>query len=206
MKENSEKMTKRDSILDAAFTLFMKKGYWDTKIIDIADAAGIGKGTIYEYFESKDAILLELYQSKFENCYQDLNVLLDRDISSTEKLEEYVRFDLINTQKFGFSKNILMDMLMKSDAFQNRTLIDSIHKLIGFKVSILYQIIEEGIRLGEFSKVDPLMAATSIMGAVNSFISFGCCLVNPELYLPKEKLKPWSEDEFLYMIFNGIKL
>ena len=33
---------KRDSILDAAYTLFINRGYYDTKIIDIADAAAVG--------------------------------------------------------------------------------------------------------------------------------------------------------------------
>jgi TetR/AcrR family fatty acid metabolism transcriptional regulator len=56
--------SKREMILEAAYDLFLNKGYWETKIIDIAEKAGIGKGTVYEYFESKDDIFFELFKTK----------------------------------------------------------------------------------------------------------------------------------------------
>ena len=46
--------------LDTALDLFVQKGYLDTKIIDIFNAAGIGKGTVYEYFSSKEELFTEL--------------------------------------------------------------------------------------------------------------------------------------------------
>ncbi|HWQ78024.1 MAG TPA: TetR/AcrR family transcriptional regulator, partial [Anaerovoracaceae bacterium] len=163
--------SKRDRILDAAYDLFIGKGYWDTKIIDIADAAGIGKGTVYEYFESKDAIFLELFQTKVAGGYENLSSLMDQENSSEEKLREYLDIELTNASKYTFSKNFLVDLMMKSDAFRNPALIDSIHKLVSKKFAILHGIIENGIKKGEFRDTDPLLATISVMGAVNFFIS-----------------------------------
>ena len=44
-----DKTQKRQRIMDAALQVFVKSGYEKTKIIDVAQAAGIGKGTVYEY-------------------------------------------------------------------------------------------------------------------------------------------------------------
>ena len=51
-QENREK--KQAAILAAALGVFSEKGFAAAKIIDIAAAAKVGKGTIYEYFRSKD--------------------------------------------------------------------------------------------------------------------------------------------------------
>jgi AcrR family transcriptional regulator len=51
-------MNKRDKILDKAFELFSKKGFENTRIIDITNELGIGKGTCYLYFKNKQELLL----------------------------------------------------------------------------------------------------------------------------------------------------
>lgn len=53
---------KRDAILDAALDLFAVKGYHGTTVPEVADKAGVGAGTVYRYFESKEALVNALYQ------------------------------------------------------------------------------------------------------------------------------------------------
>lgn len=53
---------KREAILDAALTLFAERGFHGTSVPDIAQLAGVGAGTIYRYFESKEALVNALYQ------------------------------------------------------------------------------------------------------------------------------------------------
>ena len=200
------KKSKRDMILDSAYTLFINKGYWDTKIIDIADAAGIGKGTVYEYFESKDAIFLELFRTKVVAGYEILSELLNKEIPCEKKIKEYIDIELSNTSKYTFSKSFLLDLMMKSDAFRNPILIESIHKLVAKKFSIMFSIIEKGIENGEFCKVDPLLATISVMGAINFYVSFGFSPIDPTEFLPSEKIKSLDKDEFLRLILNGLKI
>lgn len=197
--------TKREMILDSAYELFLNKGYYDAKIIDIADAAGIGKGTVYEYFESKDAIFFELFKTKIADSYENMSELLSKDIPCEKKIKEYIEFELSNSAKYTFNKNFLMDLMMKSDAFRNPQLIDSIHKLISKKFSILFQIIEKGIEKGEFRNADPLLAAVSVMGSINFFISFHYSPVNPAEFLPQDKIKSWNKEEFFELILHGLK-
>jgi len=200
-----EKILKRDLILDTAFVLFIENGYSDTKIIDIAEAAGIGKGTVYEYFESKEKLFFDLFKCKVADGYKDLSNILNKELSCEEKIKEYIEYEKKMTTKFGFHKNMHLEILLKSEAFQNPELVRAIHELIGFKFSIIYQIIEEGIRKCEFIKVDPLMAATAIIGAINFFLRYNCNTILSMANLPLAKCIEWDCEELCRLIFSGLK-
>lgn len=55
---------KREAILDAALALFVERGFFGTAVPEIADRAGVGAGTIYRYFESKEALVNAIYQQE----------------------------------------------------------------------------------------------------------------------------------------------
>ena len=57
---------RRQQILEAALELFAEKGYFNTKISDIAERLGVGKGTIYWYFDSKEDLFETVFRYKFE--------------------------------------------------------------------------------------------------------------------------------------------
>lgn len=59
-KVDLKKSKKRQDILDSAYELFTTKGFSNTTILNIALAAGVGKGTFYLYFDSKEAVRSEL--------------------------------------------------------------------------------------------------------------------------------------------------
>lgn len=53
---------KRETILEAALELFVDRGFHGTSVPSVAERAGVGAGTIYRYFASKDALVNELYR------------------------------------------------------------------------------------------------------------------------------------------------
>jgi TetR/AcrR family transcriptional regulator, repressor of fatR-cypB operon len=55
---------KRDAIMTAALELFVERGFFGTAVPEIADKAGVGAGTIYRYFESKEALVNALYRQE----------------------------------------------------------------------------------------------------------------------------------------------
>lgn len=55
---------KREAILDAALALFAERGFHGTAVPLIAERARVGAGTLYRYFESKEAIVNELFRAK----------------------------------------------------------------------------------------------------------------------------------------------
>jgi len=64
--------SKRAAVIAAATAAFGREGFANARIGDIADAAGVGKGTVYEYFASKEDLLLACCLSR---CAQDRQVI-----------------------------------------------------------------------------------------------------------------------------------
>src|SRR5689334_12706281 len=55
---------KREAITTAALELFVERGFFGTAVPEIAERAGVGAGTIYRYFESKEALVNALYRQE----------------------------------------------------------------------------------------------------------------------------------------------
>ena len=53
-----------DEILDAAFAVFGETGFARAKIDDVARLAGVSKGTVYLYFDSKESLFREMVRAK----------------------------------------------------------------------------------------------------------------------------------------------
>ena len=71
LREQKKQQT-RGAILKAALHLFTKNGYENTSIDELAQAAGIGKGTVYSYFHSKSEIFLAFCEEQLEFVYKEL--------------------------------------------------------------------------------------------------------------------------------------
>lgn len=84
---------KEEDILSAAIKVFEEKGFSNSSMQVIADNAGVGKGTIYEYFKSKK----ELHLQTIKYCGQKYGLELERRISRKDtfldKLNEYIDFN-----------------------------------------------------------------------------------------------------------------
>lgn len=85
-KVDQNKKQKKDSLLDAAFGLFMGNGFHKTSISDIVNQAGVAKGTFYLYFTDKYDLRNKLISHKaiqvFSNAY---NALLNTEIKAFEE-------------------------------------------------------------------------------------------------------------------------
>ncbi|WP_158515052.1 TetR/AcrR family transcriptional regulator [Bacillus weihaiensis] len=76
----------RTKILDAAMNIFGKNGYYETKIVDIAEQAGVSKGTIYIYFSSKEELYIEAHEREFRQYLAHLHHEVGKFTTFKEKL------------------------------------------------------------------------------------------------------------------------
>lgn len=77
---------KREAILAAALELFVERGFFGTAVPEIAERAGVGAGTIYRYFESKEALVNVIYR---EQKLRFANVVLDGFPSTATTREQF---------------------------------------------------------------------------------------------------------------------
>ncbi|MBX3156179.1 MAG: TetR/AcrR family transcriptional regulator [Deltaproteobacteria bacterium] len=97
---------KREAILGAALELFVERGFFGTAVPEIAERAGVGAGTIYRYFESKEALVNVIYR---EQKLRFANVVLDGFPSTATTREQFrvlwmrmARFATDNLDAFSF--------------------------------------------------------------------------------------------------------
>jgi len=90
--------TRRDELLAIAATLFAERGFKNTTVRDIADAAGILSGSLYHHFDSKEAMVDELLDTFQRELWERYDAIEASDMTPRAKLEAIVRasFDAID--------------------------------------------------------------------------------------------------------------
>jgi len=92
---------KKPQIIDAAIKVFAEKGFYNSKVADVARAAGIADGTIYLYFKNKDDLLISLFETKVEELLDTFKNALLAFKTAKDKLNEFIRlyFQLMEEQQ-----------------------------------------------------------------------------------------------------------
>ena len=86
-QNQKQKDERREQILTSALLLFSTKGLAATKVTDIAAAAGMSQGLMYHYFDSKEAIFIELIRSAFARLNDACYHLEAMALSPSEKIK-----------------------------------------------------------------------------------------------------------------------
>jgi len=95
----ADKADKRAAILDAALTLFAERGFHGTSVPDIAQRAHVGAGTIYRYFEGKEALVNALYQEHKAVLGQALLAGFDPNAPPRAAFHHFWRSAIVFTQQ-----------------------------------------------------------------------------------------------------------
>jgi AcrR family transcriptional regulator len=83
--------SRRDELLRIAARLFAERGFKNTTVRDIADAAGILSGSLYHHFDSKEAMVDELLDTFQTELWKEYDAIEASDLTPREKLEAVVR-------------------------------------------------------------------------------------------------------------------
>ncbi|WP_054693779.1 TetR/AcrR family transcriptional regulator [Syntrophomonas palmitatica] len=194
MKELSPRMKKkREAILDAAARVFSGKGYHNARMEEIAVEAGIGKGTIYEYFSSK----LQLFQAMMERSLQVYYETMESVISDAMPFAERFRHLLEGHLSFYQDNKDLSRMIFWDAEIFDEELKEWTNAQRKEKEKRLRSIIEEAIKRGELRPLDAQLVSLVISGTLG--VMFGPVV-----------LDGWDIDphilagQFADIIMNGI--
>ena len=121
---------KSQQILASAVALFIEKGYQNTKIIDIAEAAGVGKGTVYEYFSGKEELLLMVLENVVSKDFEKIDTLVLEKDSCYEQLLNYLRAHMSLMQKYGSNLPDLAQQLLNPANKLSSEIIHILHSIM----------------------------------------------------------------------------
>ncbi|MFH1155085.1 MAG: TetR/AcrR family transcriptional regulator [Pseudomonadota bacterium] len=158
-KRESNKRQTRKSIMEAAVRLFGEKGFDHTSIEELAQAAGIGKGTIYTYFRTKNDILYAFCEDGLELIRQELEP--DRDLTLLEKL-----LTLFQSEFRYFSRNRDFGRLYMQEAvFPRPADLDAHLALDNRYFDLMFPMFQQAMDRGELRRdLEPLHIAGHFYG------------------------------------------
>lgn len=160
--------SKKETIMLAAMELFIENGYRNTRIIDIAEKAGIGKGTVYAYFDSKEEILIQVAKDFVKKDYEHYVSEMENLLDLRQNLTNYIDVSEKMIHKYGiyavmFRDQILFDPNVKSDE-----IMEIIVEINNEQYRCMDLIIEKGIRDGEMrtdnQEESTIFAMTAVAG------------------------------------------
>lgn len=182
----------RSKIIQCAVELFEKKGYHGTTIQDIGDKAGVSKGAVFHYFQSKSDILYVIHEKFIDIILEQSDLVLRRvDINAAEKMRQLI----INLVQLIADYKVYVVVF-----FEEYKYIDEENfKLIVAKrdqLERLYRaVLEQGIAGGEFrSDLDPDVVTKGM---------FGMCDWTYQWYRSNGKYTPEEIGMIFWQIFIG---
>ncbi len=169
MRDSVQPRDVRNAILDASNRLLATKGYKKMTIDDLAAEVGIGKGSVYLHFESKEEIVLSSIDRIIERLKTRLDEISQKRTSCERRLKEMLiervvcRFDSV--QHYTQSLNDVLSKIRPALLERRKRYFDE-------EATLFARLIKEGIESGEFGKVNVNEAAVSVLLATNSLLPF----------------------------------
>jgi TetR/AcrR family fatty acid metabolism transcriptional regulator len=160
---------KRPLILKAATEVFAEQGFAAVRVADIADRAGIGKGTVYEYFSSKDELLFAVFEWMNEGIAERLRELLNEGGTTRERLHRMLDLGAQVTREQVEMQAVVLDFWSasrgtKSEARYNKACLETFRAYR----RLVADVIREGQNNGELRpEVDAEALATMIVAAMD---------------------------------------
>jgi TetR/AcrR family transcriptional regulator len=157
----AKRSRRRQEILHAALQAFRRKGYHATTLEDIATHLGVRKTALYHYFPHKDSILHACHQEslgELDRILREARRLRSAPAQLRHVIREHVRVmtDTLEGSPLAFEVTALPQerraaVIAARDRYERA----------------LRRMIDRGIKVGAFRKVDSKMAVFAILGAIN---------------------------------------
>lgn len=168
-----DKEAKRMEIMQAAIQVFAQNGIVKAKMIDIARSAGVGKGTIYEYFRSKE----EIFAAAFSHYFNQMEVMIQEALALTDEPRKQLENLIGYTMEAFFKESgdflqIMMDFWAEGIRNKDERLVEAIDLKGIYRQfrQIIIAIIEKGIKQGVFRPVDSMAMASFLIASTDGLM------------------------------------
>jgi AcrR family transcriptional regulator len=158
-------------IMEKAMTVFARKGWAETKMDEIAGAAGVGKGTVYEYFPSKTALFLACMDAVMGRAGAMIESRTAGISDPLLRLEVMIQsWKELFRGEIGHSLNIIIHIWAECIQQQEGLASRSLRAFYAEYRRMVREVLEEGIAQGRFKPVDTTSAASLIIGMFDGIL------------------------------------
>lgn len=155
---------KPQQIIEAAVRVFARKGYYNSRVSDIAREAGIAAGTIYLYFRTKDDILITLFREKMEQFVHSVRKAIADEPGAVAKLRRlvFLHFQILETNP-DLAEVVQVELRQGHKFFRGAPT----HEIASY-FALIESVLEEGMAEGQFRPNLPVKVATkTLFGAMD---------------------------------------
>lgn len=169
MKDATRTKTTREAILEATDRLLARYGYKKMTIDDLAQEVGIGKGSVYLHFSSKEEIAMSHIDGLISKMLQNLSEIAGANSPASGRVRDFLlervlyRFDRV--QHYKQSLDELLAVLRPALLARRRNYFKEEARILG-------DIIADGQQDGEFDAGDPADLAYTCISATNSLLPY----------------------------------
>src|ERR1700751_4931008 len=156
------KYSTAEKLLLAASELMIERSSIDVSLSDIAQKSGVNAALVKYHFGNKDGLLLALLARDAETEVANLEYLLSQPITPTEKLNLHIGGIIRAYRRFPYMNRLIHYLLHETSA-------EAAAEVSQFFVAPLLdfhrRLLAEGIKAGQFRRIDPVLFYTSLIGA-----------------------------------------
>ena len=153
---------RRHEIFGATVNLFLKNGFRETSMREIAEAAGMGKSSLYDYFKTKDDILLWAMEDEILDLTAAVREIANHPDLAIERLRQAMKKhleNLVTSKEFYLKLSFEVQRLTIESQKRIQVLRHAYQDMIR-------QLIDEGIQEGSFRQVDSLLVTRLLITAL----------------------------------------
>lgn len=154
---------KKKRILEAATRVFAKKGFYNSKISDVALEAEVAHGTVYLYFKSKEELLVSIFQSSLRELIQYVKIEIQKEDNPKSRLRRMISLQIELIETNPELTALLLVEFPQTGKFLDSHAVDEVATYIDMVASIIREGVEEGVFADH---VDANVVATLIYSAI----------------------------------------
>ena len=189
-REEKKNLT-QERIIDSASVLFSQNNYHEVMIEDVAKNAGIAKGTVYNYFDSKEELYFYLIEQKLSALTNSLIEKIKRENNRINSLHTFI----IHNYMFMMKYNNFFLIYQKESFNKQNEFCEEINILENRLKQLLNDIINRGQEEGVFRKTDIKLTTELILGSLYAAVNKGI-----EKNYSKERQKSEREKIFNFVL------
>jgi AcrR family transcriptional regulator len=183
---------KKNLIIKAAIRVFSKMGFARSKMIQIAEAAGIGKGTIYEYFKSKEDLIAAVFNTFIQENEIEISKKVSRLEDPVDKLRTYFNswLEILNDEFLEYG-DLMIDIWAESVRLhEGKDIFDlkGMYQRLGIQLA---SILNQGITQKQFKSFDTTVLSSVILATMDGL--FLQWLLNKKAFNMQDAVRQMSE-------------
>lgn len=194
-RRQQEKQDVRQAILDAASALFLEHGYQGFSLRQVAEQIGYSPGTLYLYFEDKDAILLAIMSEGVIQFGQMITQAAQPDVDERQRLyrlgQAYIEFGM------KYRAHYQLMFMQRTDYLTRQN--DAANQPLAQLFDVWRGVVEDAMRAGVLQMGDPVSTGDTIWALLHGVVSIALLMPN----FDEQRIRDMA-DTALRMITRGV--